>query len=140
MLGGDPGLQLWVRGGVPKDGYIPMGEIASVREDMLCGSLRVVVRVVGGGGGGGRVLFGYVATLPTHLTPPTRWDGHVHGHFDSLLPYRFDWTPGKVVFFADGGVARGYERGGDGRGGACGAGALGGWGWGVECGAAWGCG
>lgn len=58
VLGGDPGLQLWVRGGVPKDGYIPMGEIASVREDMLCGSLRVMVRVVGGGRVGGGFFLG----------------------------------------------------------------------------------
>lgn len=44
-LGGIAGLQLWVRGGIPADGYVPSGEIKSVRTDMLYGSIRVAARL-----------------------------------------------------------------------------------------------
>ncbi|KAA6408617.1 MAG: glycoside hydrolase family 16 [Lasallia pustulata] len=47
LLGGDPGLQLWVRGGIPQDGLIPIAEIASARDDMLYGSFRASMKLTG---------------------------------------------------------------------------------------------
>lgn len=40
QLGGDPGLQLWVRSGVV-NGYVPSGEVKTTRTDMLYGSFRI---------------------------------------------------------------------------------------------------
>lgn len=45
--GGDAGLQLFVRGGVPQDGLIPMAELATARIDMLYGSFRAGMKVTG---------------------------------------------------------------------------------------------
>lgn len=45
LLGGDAGLQLWVRGGIPQDGLIPMAELASTRTDILYGSFRVAMKL-----------------------------------------------------------------------------------------------
>jgi hypothetical protein len=45
QLGGDPGLQLYVRGGVPRDGYVPVAQVNSVREDMLWGSYRTALKL-----------------------------------------------------------------------------------------------
>lgn len=43
--GGDAGLQVIVRGGVPQDGLIPMGELASTRSDLLQGTFRAGMKV-----------------------------------------------------------------------------------------------
>ena len=43
--GGDAGLQIIVRGGTPQDGLIPMGEVATTREDMLQGTFRAGMKV-----------------------------------------------------------------------------------------------
>ena len=43
--GGDAGLQIIVRGGVPQDGLIPMGELATTRRDMLQGTFRAGMKV-----------------------------------------------------------------------------------------------
>lgn len=45
ILGGDPGLQLWVRGGPPIDNYVPSAEIATRRKDMLYGSIRLAAKM-----------------------------------------------------------------------------------------------
>ena len=45
--GSDAGLQLWVRGGIPQDGLIPMAELASTRADILYGSFRVAMKMTG---------------------------------------------------------------------------------------------
>lgn len=45
VFGGDPGLQIYVRGGIPKDGLVPMGEIATARVDMLYGSFRAAIKL-----------------------------------------------------------------------------------------------
>ena len=45
VLGGDPGLQLYVRGGIPTDGYVPCSEIMSSRNDMLYGSFRASMKL-----------------------------------------------------------------------------------------------
>ena len=48
--GGEAGLQLIVRGGIPKDRLIPMAELVSTREDMLYGSFRTAMRMTGTNG------------------------------------------------------------------------------------------
>jgi hypothetical protein len=45
QLGGDAGLQLFVRGGIPSDGLVPVAEVNSVREDMLWGSYRAAMKL-----------------------------------------------------------------------------------------------
>ena len=45
--GGDAGLQLFVRGGIPHDGLIPMAEVATSRIDMLYGSFRAGMKATG---------------------------------------------------------------------------------------------
>ena len=45
VLGGDPGLQLYVRGGVPTDGHVPTSETVSSRTDMLYGSFRAAMKL-----------------------------------------------------------------------------------------------
>lgn len=45
ILGGDAGLQLWVRGGIPSDGLVPSAEIKTVRKDMLYGSFRIAAKL-----------------------------------------------------------------------------------------------
>lgn len=45
--GGDAGLQILVRGGVPADGLIPMGELATTRIDMSFGTFRAGMKVTG---------------------------------------------------------------------------------------------
>ena len=45
QLGGDAGLQLYVGGGIPSDGLVPVAEVNSVREDMLWGSYRAAMKL-----------------------------------------------------------------------------------------------
>jgi hypothetical protein len=45
VLGGAPGLQLWVRGGPPINNYVPSAEIATRRKDLLYGSIRIAARL-----------------------------------------------------------------------------------------------
>jgi hypothetical protein len=45
VLGVDPGLQLYVRGGIPASGYVPVAEIMSSRNDMLFGSFRASMKL-----------------------------------------------------------------------------------------------
>lgn len=44
-LGGDPGLQLLVDGGVPANGYVQIAEIDSAREDLRFGSYRAAMKL-----------------------------------------------------------------------------------------------
>lgn len=44
---GDAGLQMIVRGGTPRDGFIPMAELATVRGDFLYGSFRAGMKHTG---------------------------------------------------------------------------------------------
>lgn len=48
--GDDAGLQLIVRGGIPKDNLIPIAELVSDREDMLYGSFRTAMKLTGTNG------------------------------------------------------------------------------------------
>ena len=45
VLGGDGGLQLWVRGGVSRDGLVPMAEVDTIRRDMYYGSFRIAMKL-----------------------------------------------------------------------------------------------
>ncbi len=56
-LGGDPGLQLIVRGGKPSDGLVPMAETASFRGDMMYGSFRISMKLTGLSGTCGAFFF-----------------------------------------------------------------------------------
>lgn len=44
-LGGDAGLQLWVRGGIPSKELVPSAEMRTVRSDLNYGSFRAVVKL-----------------------------------------------------------------------------------------------
>lgn len=46
-LGGDAGLQLIVRGGVPGNGMIPMAELTTERNDLYYGSFRAGMKLTG---------------------------------------------------------------------------------------------
>ncbi|KAI9698659.1 MAG: hypothetical protein M1836_003769 [Candelina mexicana] len=56
-LGGDPGLQLIVRGGKPSNGLIPIAEVASVRGDMMFGSFRISMKLTNQSGTCGAFFF-----------------------------------------------------------------------------------
>ena len=45
MFGRDPGLQLFVDGGIPSNGYVQVAELDSSREDMLWGSYRTAMKL-----------------------------------------------------------------------------------------------
>lgn len=45
--GGDAGMELIVRGGVPKDKLIPIAELVSRREDLYYGSYRTAMKLTG---------------------------------------------------------------------------------------------
>ncbi len=60
--GGDAGLQLYVRGGIPVDGLIPVAEVDSVRTDMLWGSYRAAIKLTNIPGTCG--AFFWVGVLP----------------------------------------------------------------------------
>lgn len=60
--GGDAGLQLFVRGGIPQDGLIPMAELATARSDLLYGTYRVGMKATAISGTCG--AFFWVLTLP----------------------------------------------------------------------------
>ncbi|KAJ5201508.1 glycoside hydrolase family 16 protein [Penicillium cinerascens] len=44
-LGGDAGLQLWVRGGIPSNGLVPSAEMRTVRRDLNYGSFRAAMKL-----------------------------------------------------------------------------------------------
>lgn len=50
LLGGDAGLQLIVRGGVPASGLIPVAEMSSERTDLVYGSFRASIKLTGTSG------------------------------------------------------------------------------------------
>ena len=76
VLGGDPGLQLWARGGTPANGLIPMAEVASAREDMLYGSFRAAMKLTGTSGTCGAFFWVHLPHLPIsfHLSPLANHD------------------------------------------------------------------
>lgn len=62
--GGDAGLQIIVRGGVPQNGLIPMGELATTRRDMLQGTFRAGIKVTATSGTCGALF--WVSALDIH--------------------------------------------------------------------------
>lgn len=44
-LGGDAGLGMYVRGGIPASGYVPIAEVDSARTDLLWGSYRAALKM-----------------------------------------------------------------------------------------------
>ena len=70
--GGDAGLQIWTRGGVPKDKLIPFGEIAAVRKDILYGSIRATIKFTNVSGTCGALFFvSTLLILSSHHKIPT---------------------------------------------------------------------
>ena len=67
--GGDAGLQLWVRGGTPKDGLVPIAEVATRREDMLFGTFRVGMKVTGVPGTCGAFFWVCAPLSPSYISP-----------------------------------------------------------------------
>ena len=62
--GGDAGLQLFVRGGIPQDGLVPIAEVATEREDIFYGSFRAGMKVTGTPGTCGAFFWVQPMSLP----------------------------------------------------------------------------
>ena len=45
ILGGDPGVKLVVRSGIPPDGYVDLAQMDSIRTDLLWGSYRASLKL-----------------------------------------------------------------------------------------------
>lgn len=58
--GGDAGLQMIVRGGLPTDGLVPMAEVTTARGDLLFGTFRVGMKVTGTSGTCGAFFWVYL--------------------------------------------------------------------------------
>ncbi|KAL8857395.1 MAG: hypothetical protein Q9178_006022 [Gyalolechia marmorata] len=128
--GGDPGLQIRVTAGEPRGGAVKTGEVASARRDMLYGSFRAGLKYTGQNGTCGAFFFYYNDSqeidfellsklyqdpakaasllLIIHAGPevpkndlfrPTPVDFRPA---DGYHEYRFDWTPERVRYYADG--------------------------------------
>lgn len=67
--GGDAGVQLIVRGGIPQDKLIPVAELVSVREDLYYGSYRAAMKLTGINGTCG--AFFWVCQAPWSRTTST---------------------------------------------------------------------
>lgn len=44
-LGGDPGVHLTVKGGIPSDNYVDLAQMDSLRSDLLWGSYRAAMKL-----------------------------------------------------------------------------------------------
>ncbi|KAL8831400.1 MAG: hypothetical protein Q9170_005314 [Blastenia crenularia] len=128
--GGDPGLSLRVSAGEPRGGDVKSGEIASARRDMFYGSFRVGMKYTGQDGTCGAFFFyrndsaeidveflsklyqdpakAADLLLVIHAPPevPTnelfRPTTVGFRPADGYHEYRFDWTPERVTYYADG--------------------------------------
>ncbi|KAL8929487.1 MAG: hypothetical protein Q9208_001156 [Pyrenodesmia sp. 3 TL-2023] len=124
--GGDPGLQMVVRGPTQKGSAVSTAEMKTVREDMHYGSYRVALKYSRQPGTCG-AMFWYkndtheidIELLShqetgTSSTSPVNFVLHADGPqgfatprlpfhpSDGFHEYRFDWSPKKVSFYADG--------------------------------------
>jgi len=70
MLGGDPGLRVWVNSSLVA-GMVPMGEMVSVRDDMIYGSYRINMKVTGIDGTCGAFFWVRVSQCCCEETPQT---------------------------------------------------------------------
>ncbi len=71
ILGGDPGAQLIVEGGIPASGYVPVAEMDSSREDLLWGSYRAALKLTPVPGTCS--AFFWVRFHSIHFTAPPIW-------------------------------------------------------------------
>lgn len=129
--GGDAGLRLWVRGD-HSHGYVSSAELASVRNDVLYGSIRVGMKL-GQSGTCGAFFFFFNDSQEIDMEFLSREFNNSQGAVNLVLQslesahnrdaansatyqvqhldfrpdqafheYRFDWTPDRVAFFVDG--------------------------------------
>ncbi|KAJ5136933.1 glycoside hydrolase family 16 protein [Penicillium atrosanguineum] len=102
QLGGDAGLQLWVRSDIQSNGLVPCGQVKTVRDDIQYGSFRTSMKLTSVNGTCSAffssIIDGYQLpntstygrpVLPVALT-------------DEYHEYRFDWMPNRVSFYFDG--------------------------------------
>lgn len=85
QLGGDAGLQLYVTGGVPSDGLVPVAEVNSVREDMLWGSYRAAMKLTLTPGTCG--AFFWVSSLVMSPSAEIPWQSLLKILFPSLIAH-----------------------------------------------------
>ncbi|KAL8727063.1 MAG: hypothetical protein Q9166_006306 [cf. Caloplaca sp. 2 TL-2023] len=129
--GGDPGLELRVSAGEPRGGAVKGAEISTARSDMMYGSFRAGIKYTGQDGTCGAFFWYFndsqeidVELLSKlYQTPDTKPADlllviHAGASVDTsqlfrptTVPwfpqdgyheYRFDWTPEKVTYYADG--------------------------------------
>lgn len=89
--GGDAGAQVFVRGGNPKDGMIPMGEMTTNRTDILYGSFRAGVKLTGTPGTCG-AFFWVGAILSTYHHIPAGLTDRVSRCSTSMTHRRSTWN------------------------------------------------
>ncbi|KAL8912802.1 MAG: hypothetical protein Q9171_002260 [Xanthocarpia ochracea] len=128
--GGDPGLQIRVTAGERRGGAVKSGEVASARRDMLYGSFRAGIKYTGQNGTCGAFFYYYNDTqeidfeflsklyqdpakaaallLIIHAGPEVPKNDLFRPTpvgfrpADGYHEYRFDWTPERVTYYADG--------------------------------------
>ncbi|KAI4087601.1 MAG: hypothetical protein LQ344_006665 [Seirophora lacunosa] len=118
--GGDPGLQLIVRGPTQEGANVSAAELATKRRDMHYGSYRAAIKYSREPGTCGSMFWEIDVELLSHedksssSTSPVHFVLHAEGpsnHATPQLPfhpsegyheYRFDWSPGKVAYYVDG--------------------------------------
>ncbi|KAI4256870.1 MAG: hypothetical protein L6R42_005977 [Xanthoria sp. 1 TBL-2021] len=128
--GGDPGLKLRVSAGEPHGGAVKGGEVATVRRDMKYGSFRAGIKYTPQAGTCGAFFFyesdrgeidvEFLSKL--YQDPAKAADLLLVIHADEGVPrdelfrptpvgfrpadgfheYRFDWTPDRITYYADG--------------------------------------
>ncbi|KAI4187739.1 MAG: hypothetical protein LQ346_005447 [Caloplaca aetnensis] len=133
--GGDPGLQMVVRGPTQQGSAVSTAELKTIREDMHYGSYRVALKYSQEPGTCGSMfwykndtheidieLLSYQDT-DAFSTSPVNFVLHSDGPkgfatpqlpfhpSDGFHEYRFDWSPGKVSFYADGQFIRDLTQG-----------------------------
>ncbi|KAI9765747.1 MAG: hypothetical protein M1840_007181 [Geoglossum simile] len=122
VLGGDAGLQLWVRSKLEGD-LVSTAEIDTMRNDILYGSFRAAIKLTGVPGTC-EIDLEFLSSQLNETSSPVNLvlhsslslqDGNDASHSPTFkvvqLPfkpdegfheYRFDWAPDKVSFYADG--------------------------------------
>ncbi|KAL8733187.1 MAG: hypothetical protein Q9181_003670 [Wetmoreana brouardii] len=124
--GGDPGLQLVVRGPTPQGSPVRTAELITKRTDMHYGSYRTAIKYTREPGTCGSMFWWKNATkeidiellsyedIASSPTSPIHFVLHAKNLNPNKTPqvpfhpsdgyheYRFDWSPGKVSFYTDG--------------------------------------
>ncbi|KAK4694926.1 hypothetical protein P7C71_g2735, partial [Lecanoromycetidae sp. Uapishka_2] len=122
--GSDAGLQLFVRGGIPQNGLIPMAELATARGDLLYGTYRVGMKATSYFNDTQEIDMEFLSRAFNASSNPVNlvlqsaeseqagFNAAGTGTFqihqlqfnpsDAFHEYRFDWSPEAVAFYADG--------------------------------------